>query len=192
MNKAELRAEMTRIMKDIGAADLAERSARVARRLGETEAWRRADVVLCFLSMPHELETAEMIRAARAEGKTVAVPWIEGNNIRFLLLPEETGSLARDRWGISVPDPSWAALDPARAARPLVAAPGLAFDRSGHRLGRGKGYYDRFLAHARPAARGLSVIGVCLSEQLLDAVPHSAGDQRVDGIVTDAETMLLA
>ena len=83
-----------------------------------------------------------------------------------------------------------ALLDLARAGRVLVAAPGLAFDREGNRLGRGKGYYDRFLARARAAAAGVSVIGVCLTEQLVTAVPHGERDQRLDGIVTENETII--
>jgi 5-formyltetrahydrofolate cyclo-ligase len=68
--------------------------------------------------------------------------------------------------------------------------PGLAFDRAGNRLGRGKGYYDRFLVRARRGGPGLAAIGVCLAGQLVAEVPHSALDQRVDGVVTDAETLL--
>ncbi len=81
-------------------------------------------------------------------------------------------------------------MDPSRAARPLVAAPGLAFDRDGNRLGRGKGYYDRFLLDARRVSPAIAVIAVCFSFQLVEAVPHGPSDQRVDGIVTDTETIM--
>ena len=90
-----------------------------------------------------------------------------------------------------MPDPSWPVLDLARAGKMLVAAPGLAFDRSGNRLGRGKGYYDRFLSRARAAGAPLVVIAVCFSEQVVDAVPHAETDQPVDGVVTDTETLLM-
>ncbi len=69
MNKTEMRAAMKRRLRGIGAADLAARSAVVAGRLALTDAWRRADTVLCFLSMPHELDTAAMISEARARGQ---------------------------------------------------------------------------------------------------------------------------
>jgi 5-formyltetrahydrofolate cyclo-ligase len=175
----------------IDAADLVERSAAIARRLALTDAWNRAETVLCFLSMPHELDTAAMISEARARSKTVAVPRIEENDIRFFIMAAHTGPLTRDAWGIPEPDPTWQPLDLTRAAGVLVTVPGLAFDRLGNRLGRGKGYYDRFLAHARRTAQRVTALGVCLSEQLVDAVPHGERDQRLDGAVTEKETILL-
>ena len=187
-----MRAAMAGVLRGIGAADISARSARIAERLAATDAWKSADAVLCFLSMPHEIDTAPLIGAARAQGKTVAVPRIEGNDIRFHVLPAGANDLPRDRWGIPVPDPSWPALDLARAARLLVAAPGLAFDRTGNRLGRGKGYYDRFLLMARGTARNVTAIGICLSEQLVGAVQYGPADQRLDGVVTEAETILVA
>ena len=85
----------------------------------------------------------------------------------------------------------WPVLDLAGAGKVLVAAPGLAFDRSGNRLGRGKGYYDRFLTRARAAGARLVVIAVCFSGQLVGEVPHAHDDQPVDGVVTDTETLLI-
>jgi 5-formyltetrahydrofolate cyclo-ligase len=190
MNKRELRNTMKALLDDVAGADLAERSRRVARRLARTDAWKTADTVLGFLSMPHELDTAELLSAARAGGKRVAVPLIDGDDIRFLVVGSDPAALPRDKWGIPVPDPAWEEMDPTRAGRILVAAPGLAFDRNGNRLGRGKGYYDRFLARTRSVAESVTVIGICLSEQVVDAVPHEDHDQPLDGVVTEGETLL--
>ena len=185
-----MRAAMKRLLAGIDAPDLARRIAFVGGRLVLTDAWNRADTVLCFLSMPHELDTAGMISEARAGGKAVAVPCIEKDDIRFVVMPPDAGELPRDAWGIPEPDPAWLPVDLRRAARVLVAVPGLAFDRQGNRLGRGKGYYDRFLATARRAAKSVTALGVCLSEQLVDAVPHGERDQRLDGVITERETIL--
>jgi 5-formyltetrahydrofolate cyclo-ligase len=192
MNKAEMRRRMTRILAAVEDGDLKERSRRVAERFARTDAWTTADTVLCFLSMPHELRTGALIGAARAGGKRVAVPRIEGEDIRFLIMPDSARGLPRDRWGIPVPSPDWPALALGRAGRVLVAAPGLAFDRQGNRIGRGKGYYDRFLAGAREETPGITAIGVCLSEQVVEAVPHGARDERLDGVVTESETIIPA
>lgn len=181
---------MKRSLSGIDPEDIAERSVTVAHCLALTEAWNRADTVLCFLSMPHEMDTSAMISDARAQGKTVAVPRMEEDDIRFLILPPDAGHLPRDAWGIPVPDPAWLPLDITRVACLLVAVPGLAFDRQGNRLGRGKGYYDRFLAGARRTAKIMTALGVCLSEQLVDVVPHGDWDQRLDGAVTEKETIL--
>jgi 5-formyltetrahydrofolate cyclo-ligase len=191
MNKQELRAAMNALMRVVPAEDVAARSRRIAERLAETAAWKRANTILCFLSMPHEVSTQPIIEIARWEGKSLAVPRIQGEEIAFVLLPADAGPLPRDRWGIPLPDPSWPALDIGSAGAIVVAIPGLAFDRAGNRLGRGKGYYDRFLARVRRSARDVAALGICLAEQVLTEVPHGERDQPLDGLVTETETLLM-
>jgi 5-formyltetrahydrofolate cyclo-ligase len=190
MNKGEMRSAMKKLLGGIAETDLRKRSARIARRLERTQAWKRSGTLLCFLSMPHEMDTTSVITSARAQGKTVAVPRIEGNDICFVVMPPDAGPLSRDRWGIPEPDSAWPLLDLARAGDVLVAVPGLAFDRQGNRLGRGKGYFDRFLAGARRIAKSVTALGVCFSEQLVGAVPHGDSDQPLDGAVTERETIM--
>jgi 5-formyltetrahydrofolate cyclo-ligase len=189
MNKAEMRQTMKDLLRRMPQAELAVRSAQIAERLAATAAWKHADTVLCFLSMAHEVDTTAIIEAARRENRRIAVPRIEGDDIVFRVMPASKGKLPVDRLGIPVPDPSWPALDLASAGRILVTAPGLAFDRQGNRLGRGKGYYDRFLEGARARTENLVVIGVGFSGQLVASVPHSEMDQPLDGVATDAETV---
>ena len=191
MDKQETRAAIRDIMQGIPPEDLAERSRRVAGRLAETAAWKKAKTIFCFLSMPRELPTGPIIEIARRQGKRLAGPRIEDGDIVFVEMPVRTGALPRDRWGIPVPDPLWPRLDIAAAGTVLVVNPGLAFDRDGNRVGRGKGYYDRFLARARQETGSIAAIGVCLSEQVLPAVPHEDHDQPLDGLVTEAETLLM-
>jgi 5-formyltetrahydrofolate cyclo-ligase len=193
MTKAELRRSMKHALAGIGPGLIAEASAAIARRLSASEPWKRCRTVLCFLSMPGELDTAPLIAAARADGKTVAVPRIEGSSIEFRLLGGDPSALPRDRWGIPVPDPAWPAANLRGGAPVLVVAPGLAFDRRGNRLGRGGGYYDGFLRVARSeSALAATVVGVCLSLQLVTEAPHDERDQRVDAVATDEELILIA
>ena len=186
-----MRTQMKLLLAGLAEEDLRDRSRRVAERFAATEAWAAADTVLCFLSMPHEIRTGTLIAGARAAGKQVAVPRIVGDDIRFLVMPDQARGLERDRWGIPVPGSDWPVLDLASSHRMLVAAPGLAFDREGNRLGRGKGYYDRFLLRARAENPRITTIAVCLSEQLVPAVPHEESDQPLDGIVTENETIMM-
>jgi 5-formyltetrahydrofolate cyclo-ligase len=193
MTKAELRRSMKGALAGIGSELIAEASAAVTRRLSASEPWKGSRLLLCFLSMPGELDTAPLIAAARADGKSVAVPRIEGSSIEFRLLVGDPSALPRDRWGIPVPDPSWPAADLLAGAPVLVVTPGLAFDRRGNRLGRGGGYYDGFLRTARgDPALSLAAIGVCLSVQLVAEAPHDERDERVDGVATENELILLA
>ena len=180
---------MARVLAGIEVHELQRRSAQVARRFQDAPAWADARVVLCFLSMPGELDSGGIIQAARASGKRVAVPRIEQDVICFRFLPPDAGELPRDRWGIPIPPAEWEQLALRGGTRVLVATPGPAFDRIGNRLGRGKGFYDRFLRRARSAlGKDITAIGVCFSEQLVPEVPHTEMDQRLDGVVTERES----
>lgn len=191
MDKVRLRAAMKQLLAGVPSAELASRSARAAARLVATSWWQAAGTVLAFLAMPGEPDPRDALAAARAAGKTVAAPLIEGDELAFRVLAGETDQLPRDARGIPQPDPSWPAWTAARErAEVLVVTPGLAFDRQRHRLGRGGGYYDRFLARLRATA-GLrcTAVAFCLDEQVLDDVPHDDRDQRLDAIVTDRRTI---
>ena len=83
---------------------------------------------------------------------------------------------------IPVPAGDAAAMSPR-----VLIVPLLAFDRSGHRLGYGGGYYDRTLAQLRDSGRPVLAVGFAYAAQQVAAVPHTAGDQRLDWIVTERE-----
>jgi 5-formyltetrahydrofolate cyclo-ligase len=95
-------------------------------------------------------------------------PRIFGDHIRFCEGPLQPGKF-------DIPEPVGAERTP-----DVIVVPGVAFDRRGHRLGYGRGYYDRALA-ACPSARR---IGLCHSLQLVDALPEEPHDEPVDYIVT--------
>jgi len=173
----------------------------VARRLARLQIVRRARTLMAFLSLPTEIDTWPILRWAWTEGKRVAVPRVEppltgrekdlaGHEIVPVVLePADVAGLADHpavRPGalgiLEVPD---APALPA-AEIDLVLAPCQAVDRAGNRLGKGGGFYDRFLA--RPDLRA-AVIAVAFQEQVIDEVPVTENDRRVARIVTDAETI---
>ena len=97
--------------------------------------------------------------------------------------------LARSRYGVQEPD-LYARANPHDFVMPnkfdLLVVPGLAFDRTGARLGRGAGYYDRYLPLLRADARR---VAVAFDEQIVDAVPTTPEDQPVDFIVTPSQVI---
>jgi 5-formyltetrahydrofolate cyclo-ligase len=191
MDKAGARARMKALLAAVAPAELVSRSRLAAARLLASRWWREADEVLAFLAMPGEPDPGTVVAAARAEGKIVAVPVIVAGEIAFRVVAGSPDGLPRDAWGIPQPDPGWPAWTPGPAAvRVLVVTPGLAFDPAGHRLGRGRGYYDRFLTRLRalPGIR-TTAVAFCLDEQVVDGVPHGDADQPVDAIVTDRRAL---
>ena len=194
--KAEIRKRVKTLLKAMSPGEAEERSKRAVDNLRALPEYKRAHIVLAFLSLGEEIKTESLIEAALAEGKAVAVPRMErspeaGDYIVFVPLPRDYHSWPRDRFGI--PEPP--AQAPELSGNELfpdsvfVVTPGLAFDSGGGRLGRGKGYYDRFLSGARAgvALRGGSIFacGFCYAAQLVNEVPMGDGDVAVDLVVTE-------
>jgi 5-formyltetrahydrofolate cyclo-ligase len=195
-DKNEARRRMKALLKAISPEDAEDRSLRAAEHFKTLPEYARADIVLAFLSKRGEIRTDDLIHAARAAGKIVAVPRMEysseeGHFIVFIPLRDGYRAWPRDSFDIPAPPEDEAALPDGKlfSASVIVATPGLAFDRRGHRLGRGRGYYDRFLARARANAGRLggSVIacGLCYVSQLVDEVPCDENDSAVDLVVTE-------
>jgi 5-formyltetrahydrofolate cyclo-ligase len=141
-------------LKAVTPPERIRRSKTAAAIAGDLPAWASAHLVLAFLSMPSEIDTLPVIELALKAGKRVAVPRIDSGDLAFIELKGDWRSWPLDRWSIPTP-PADAPVLPAAyiAALPCLAlVPGLAFDHKGGRLGRGKGYYDRFLASVQAAA----------------------------------------
>lgn len=172
-----LRAHFFALNREQPAARRRAAARRAARRLASRPAWRRAQTVGLFLSLPREIDTAPLIRAARAAGKVIAVPVVfpEDRALRFARLPMTRSALRKNVHGVWEPRaPVWIdGLD-------LLIVPGAAFTRRGGRLGAGGGYYDRFLAgKSRP-----QTLGLCFDHQIAVRLPGASHDRRVDAVVT--------
>ncbi len=187
MDKARVRRELQKCLLAITPEQRKARSRKACEHLAETSEFRSASVVMMFLSLPQEVDTSEAILAAWQLGKTVVVPkvlWREQH-----LIPVEIHSLnsACETNASGLRNPTSGVLTPIEQID-LVVTPGLAFDRSGNRLGRGGAYYDRFFAHEQlTAAR----CGFGFAEQLLDSVPVARHDQPIDLVVTDEGVLRL-
>ncbi len=150
----------------------------VARNLLALPPVADASTVMAFSSFGSEVDTGPIIEQLARDGRRVVLPRVEDRTIVPVTY----------RSGDPVKPSSFGALEPAGGERVLpedidvVVVPGLAFDRSGHRVGYGGGFYDRFLGRLRP---GALTVGICFSVQLVDEVPHGRGDRPVDLVVTE-------
>jgi len=187
--KAQLRKSVRCLLDGLEESEVASRSRLVHERLFASEWWSRARSVFVYIAMSVEVDTTPIVARAYREGREVAIPRIEGEEITFYRYEGRTRGLVPNQFGILEPDPRWLPVDPLEPAEGalLILAPGLAFDRGLRRIGRGKGYYDRFLARARSAARECRVVGLALAEQVVAEVPVGPLDQRLDGLITDRE-----
>jgi len=156
-------------------------SSRMAQRqLIALEQFARASCIALYAPVHNETDTAEILEAAFAAGKRVLYPAVCGERMVFRQV-EELRHLAEGSFGILEPCPT--GVDHHADEPDLIVVPGVAFDLHGHRIGYGKGYYDRFLLHP---GRKAHLIGLCHDFQLIDgAIPAEGHDIRMELIVTD-------
>jgi 5-formyltetrahydrofolate cyclo-ligase len=164
-------------------------SGRIAARLDGLDAVRTAPVLLVHRSLPSEVAIEAVIAAALGRDQRVFAPRVAGPHLRFVRVVTET-LWRRSTLGVLEPG-AGEPLEPAdlRSGRGVVIVPGLAFDESGARLGRGGGHYDRFLREARGTAP-IEAIGAAFELQILAEVPRFDHDERVDRIVTESREII--
>jgi len=192
--KRTVRAQVRARLAVLDGTQIESRSQSLAERLFSTSWWRDGQWVFIYIPMGGEVDTRFIVARAYRDGKSVAIPRIEGEDLAFYFYDGRTENLLPNQFGILEPDPAWKLVDPSlpTGKRLLVLAPGLAFDREGRRLGRGKGFYDRFLHRLRaahPAGSRSWAVGLAFAEQLVERVPVSDHDEILEGIVTDREVI---
>lgn len=186
-SKANLRASMRRRLAALSPADVADASEAACRLLAGSDAFARAEVVLLYAAMPTEPDTGPLARRCLASGKRLCLPradWETSQIDPFEVADWEHG-LLQGRHGIREPGIN-APLVPLGEID-LIVVPGLAFDEAGRRLGRGGGFYDRFLE--RTAGRAFA-FGLAFDEQVVSEVPAETHDASVDAVATDRRLIM--
>lgn len=173
--KAELRSRMRVALRSMDPADRAEQAAATRSAIRSWPAWANARCVMGFLPLAGEVDLRPLLQQAIDRGTTVCVPVSadDGSIVPARLLSLEPSALQQDPKGVAIPRH----VDPVAVNDlQVVLVPGLAFDAAGRRLGRGGGFYDRFLPRLAPAAASVGVAFPC---QLVQAVPSQTHDARV-------------
>lgn len=178
MGKKELRKEIKRRFAALAKEEFSVKSAVVLEKLKALPEWNKAGTIFAFISMKDEIDTEEILREILNSGKKLAVPRIDGENLVFHLIESITEGLVPDCYGIPEPEASAPVAKP--AGNDIMLIPGLAFDNGRNRLGRGKGFYDRYLASIPEA---ISRIGICYDFQMVEAVPTEPHDRPLDMII---------
>lgn len=175
MTKNELRRMMKRRDLMLSPAGRIEASARILSAVASSEDFAAAHTVALFCALPDEPETGPALEGWAA-AKRLVVPRVEGDAMRFF--DYDAATVVRGAFGISEPGPL------ARECLPeeidLMLVPGRAFTQDGGRMGRGGGYYDRYLA--QPGFRAVKV-GVCFRHQLVDTLATEGHDVAMDRVV---------
>lgn len=182
MPKKVLREQMKAKIAAHPKTEIAGKSRQIAEKLFGLAVFRRTRLVAFFASVEGEVDTHPMIDRALRSGMRVALPSVDAGKkeLRFYEIKDLKRDTAKGTLGILEPKPSLPAVEP--SALECVIVPGLAFDGMGARLGRGAGFYDKFLARLSP---GTAKIGVAFAFQMVKNIPMEQHDQRLDVVLTD-------
>ena len=175
---------MRALRASLSQAEIERSSERIEENVMMLSEWQSAHTIHVFIgSLPGEVRTDRLIRHCLERNCRVMVPIVDQstNGMRSVWL-RSLDELVPTSWGGREPAATEIADE---ASIGVVIVPGVAFDRDGHRLGMGGGYYDRFL-RTTPAPR----IAVAHSNQVIKHVPTGPTDESVDIIVTPDETIL--
>jgi 5-formyltetrahydrofolate cyclo-ligase len=182
--KKELRTEYEARRRALPEGERNAKSAAVRNHLAQTAEYRSVHAVMTYVSTDAEVDTRELIRSMLREGKRVVVPYCDTSaNLGVASIGDFDRDLAPGTFGI---------LEPAQERRgnfyksdlQLVICPGVAFDRAGGRLGRGKGYYDKFLTEIRGR---IPIIGLAFDCQIMqEPVPFDYHDVPMSEVITES------
>lgn len=183
MNKASLREQMTERRKALPSAEVREGSDRVISQILSLPEWSRAKHIGFYSATTGEVDLLQAARTALREGRASYFPRLNGDSgeMHFARV-QELSELVLDRFGILAPGSYAPTIDV--ATLDLMFVPGLAFDRQGQRLGRGRGYYDTVLS----SFTGFRA-GVAWDFQVVERVPVHQHDAHVDVVITQTRVL---
>ncbi|MBS7367005.1 MAG: 5-formyltetrahydrofolate cyclo-ligase [Prevotella sp.] len=179
MEKKELRRHIRAEKQKYSKAELAQFSAEIVQVLLRHPRVIEAQTILLYHALPDEVDTTALLSALQSQGKTLLLPKVISDTDMTIHRYHGEETLRKDdSFGIMEPDNApftdYSSID-------LMIIPGMAFDNQCHRLGRGKGYYDRFLSKV-PADK--YKLGVCFPFQMLPEVPSEATDILMNEVVS--------
>ena len=183
MEKEEAREIVRRAVGALSQEERSRASHRIVEHVTSLDEYVAAKTVMLFLPMKDEVDTWSLVRDALDAGKRVAAPRVSSKDgaMHALRICDVARDVAPGAWGI--PEPVGGAPIPS-CEIDLILVPGVAFDRNGRRLGRGAGFYDRFLGAEGVGAFRCAVAFAC---QIMQTVPTDAHDLPVDCVVTERE-----
>lgn len=218
--KKNLRREMKTALLNMSDSRRREEEQKVFEELKKLSAWKDSTNILVFLSMKSEFSTEKIFLEARKLSRKIWSPRMYGDIMKFHLLwtPENRGAsdspqaqasmdapvppeefepedypLDYNPYGIWEPSTGLPVFpgEKEKSEKTLVITPGLAFDRRGNRLGRGKGYYDRWFSRIREvmAPSLITAVGIGYSIQMAESVPHGENDIPLPLLILGGEVI---
>ncbi|EHI70765.1 5-formyltetrahydrofolate cyclo-ligase [Streptococcus ictaluri] len=142
MTKKDYRKQVLEHLKAMPEAEKQSKDKALLEELTKSEAYQKARTIATYLAMPHEYQTQALIEQAIQDKKTVLIPKTYPQG-KMIFVPYHLNELMKTAFGLLEPKSD---VPFAKEAIDMIHVPGLVFNASGHRIGYGAGYYDRYLA----------------------------------------------
>lgn len=185
-NKKALRASIKQKRRALSIEYRQQASRKMQAELTRLPCYQAAEYIMLYMAMQDEVQLDELIAMVLKNGKKAVIPLVTGAGLMEAVELSDMADLVPDKYGIkTVSEEKRRLIAPDKID--LIIVPGVAFDKAGHRLGMGGGFYDRFMLRASRAVRA----ALAYDCQLLAAVPAEVHDLTVDYIITEKQNIAL-
>lgn len=183
LKKQSLRKLLLNKRKLLPEQAIIEKSNEIAKKLIKFDKYQQSEKIMLYISTKSEVQTMGIINYSLNANKNTFIPFInkEKHDIIPSLMKDYQTEIAPGSLGIYQPKKEFIRLFPAKILD-LVIVPGIAFTEQGHRLGRGGGYYDRFL---KKLSKSSYIIALAFEIQIINEIPLEKNDVPVDCIITE-------
>ncbi|MEA1940269.1 MAG: 5-formyltetrahydrofolate cyclo-ligase [Candidatus Caldatribacteriota bacterium] len=189
-SKEEIRRVIYKKRCSLSSKEIERKSSKITEILRDTLEFRNSKDIMFYVATRSEVQTEEIIKKSLLIGKNVSVPiMLNGsNNLSPSVLINFDKELKKRKKGILEPEEKYVrVISPEKLD--LIILPGIAFDYKGNRIGRGMGYYDRFLKKINYSAK---IIALSFEMQIVDKIPVDANDISVHKIITEKRVIKTA
>lgn len=185
-NKKAIRASIKQKRRALSIEYRQQASRKMQAELTRLPCYQAAEYIMLYMAMQDEVQLDELIAMVLKDGKKAVIPLVTGAGLMEAVELSDMADLVPDKYGIkTVSEEKRRLIAPDKID--LIIVPGVAFDKAGHRLGMGGGFYDRFMLRASRAVRA----ALAYDCQLLVAVPAEVHDLTVDYIITEKQNIVL-
>lgn len=180
MDKQELRKKIRAAKKAVPFCEKCDRSHPIMQQVEQLAQFQKANTILLYWSMDDEVHTHDFVNRWYQQ-KTILLPCVDGNDLRLRQYTGPECLISGEQFGIGEPSgPEYTALDNIE----MIIVPGVAFDSFNHRMGRGRGFYDRLLKSTPKAFK----VGVAFDFQMVELVPTESFDVPMDAVICESKT----
>lgn len=177
-SKKEIRELVKKQRREASENEIRKNSEKICRTFLNLSEYRAADTVFAYMDCKNEVQTEMIIKQCLQDGKTVAVPKVFGETMKYYSITSED-DLENGYFGIR--EPKYEFLPEIEKEDGLMILPGVAFDLSRHRVGYGGGFYDRYL-EMHP---NMKKIAFAFEFQVFSEVPFEKFDRKPEMIITE-------